>query len=263
MLSDLSICLVQTELFWEDMAANLKHFDGLLQSISKPVDLIVLPEMFTTGFSMKPFEFANEESNAACIQQMKIWAKRHKAVVCGSMMYASNNSFFNRFLWVSPDESFHFYDKAHLFRMGEENNHYQKGNQQLLVELKGWKLACFVCYDLRFPVWMRRTPNYDYDAIVLVANWPAVRNMQWQLLTRARAIENQSYVIAVNRLGMDANQINHIGNSAVIEPTGDCLLDAASAPGLFFGTLSVNALQQYRQRFPVALDADVFEWKIS
>ncbi len=263
MLPDLSICLVQTDLFWEDIAANLNHFDKLLQGISKSVDLIVLPEMFTTGFSMKPSEYANEESNEASIHQMKIWANRHQAVVCGSMMYASNNCFYNRFFWVSPNQEVHFYDKAHLFRMGEENNHYQKGNQQLLVQLKGWKLACFVCYDLRFPVWMRRTSEFDYDAIVLVANWPAVRNLHWQMLSRARAIENQSYLIAVNRLGMDANQINHIGNSAIIEPTGDYILDAASENGLFYASISAHSLHQYRQRFPVALDADVFEWKIS
>lgn len=261
MQPDLSICLVQTSLYWEDIAANLNHFDGQLQSIQHQVDLIVLPEMFSTGFSMHPEFLASELSNETCLLQMKKWAQKYQAVICGSIMYAVDQQYFNRFLWVTPAGEVQFYDKAHLFRMGEENKHYQRGSKQLIVSLKGWKLACFVCYDLRFPVWMRRTPVFDYDAMIVVANWPAIRNQHWQTLTRARAIENQSYVVSVNRIGTDENLIEHSGNSAVIEPNGNYLLDAGTQGGLFFAKLSAKEMQTYRARFPVALDADEFEWK--
>jgi omega-amidase len=259
MLADLSICMVQTDLVWENPEANLKHFDELLSKIDKPVDLIVLPEMFSTGFSMKPSLFANEQHNQLCIQQMKNWAARHQSVVCGSIMYAETGNYYNRFLWVKSDGVIQHYNKAHLFRMGEENSHYAKGDKQVLFELKNWKFACFVCYDLRFPVWLRRTPNFNFDAMLFVANWPARRNLHWQTLTRARAIENQSYVIAVNRIGMDGNQVEHLGNSAVFEPTGSILVDAESKNDLFYAELSSQNLTQYRTQFPVELDADSFE----
>jgi len=259
MLKDLSICFVQSNLVWENVDANLQYLDGLLKTISKPIDLIVLPEMFSTGFSMNPSKFANEQHNIACIQQMKKWAVAFQSVVCGSIMFAEDGNFYNRFLWISPDGSNQHYDKAHLFRMGEENKHYTRGNKQFLVELKNWKLACFVCYDLRFPVWLRRTKEFNYDAMLFVANWPARRNLHWQTLTRARAIENQSYVIAVNRIGMDGNQIEHIGNSAVFEPNGNYIVDAASDEGLFYAELSAQDLIQYRTQFPVEMDADSFQ----
>lgn len=261
MLSDLSICLVQTHLIWEDITANLRHIDLQLQSISKPIDLIVLPEMFSTGFSMQPELFATEKNNETCINQMLLWAKKYNSVVCGSIMYAEEGHYYNRLLWVSQEGQIHHYNKAHLFRMGQEQQHYKKGNQQQLFELKGWKFAAFVCYDLRFPVWIRRSNAFNYDAMIFVANWPAKRNLHWQLLTRARAIENQSYVVAVNRTGFDANQIEHIGNSAVIEPDGTYALEVGSQNGLFYTQLSANALQQYRNSFPVAIDADSFQIK--
>jgi len=259
MLNDLSICFVQTDLVWENVDANLKHFDALLKTISKPTDVIVLPEMFSTGFSMNPSKFANEQHNQQCIQQMINWAARHQSVVCGSIMFAEDGNFYNRFLWVKPDASIQHYDKAHLFRMGEENKHYTRGKKQFLVELKNWKLACFVCYDLRFPVWLRSTKEFNYDAMLFVANWPAKRNLHWQILTRARAIENQSYVVAVNRIGMDGNQVEHLGNSAVFEPNGAYLVDAESKNGLFYAILSAQNLTQYRTAFPVELDADSFQ----
>ncbi len=239
----LNVTLLQQDLFWENSEANLSKFSLLLKSFGKKTDILVLPEMFSTGFSMKT------------------WAQKANAAVCGSLMIAENGHYFNRFIWVEPDGNLRYYNKAHLFRMGEEQLHYTRGKERIIIDYKGWKIAPFVCYDLRFPVWMRRTPDYNYDMILLVANWPERRSLHWNTLLAARAIENQSYVIAVNRVGADGNGVNHAGDSQVIKPNGELSWkETGGRETMQAVDLHLDEVRQYRKSFPVDMDADKFDY---
>jgi predicted amidohydrolase len=255
---ELKIVLLQQDLSWENVSENLAHFGKLIYGLNQEVDLVILPEMFTTGFSMRPENFA-QSNQAHTLETIKKWASEKNVAICGSIMLAENSKYYNRFFWVEPNSDFKYYDKAHLFRMGEENLHYSKGKTQQLINYKGWKIAPFVCYDLRFPVWMRRTKTYNYDLILLVANWPERRAAHWKALTLARAIENQCYLVAVNRIGSDINNINHSGDSRVINPLGEIVCDAKDSNELFIASINKDAVDNYRQQFPVEEDADPFE----
>ncbi len=256
--NNLNITLLQTDLVWENVPANLAHFEQLIFGLNQATDVIILPEMFTTGFSMNPHLIAANYQEKT-LNTLAEWAQRKDVAICGSFMIEEDSKFYNRFFWVNPNSEFYFYDKAHLFRMGQEQMHYHKGNAHLLIQYKGWKIAPFICYDLRFPVWMRRTKEFNYDLIILVANWPQKRAAHWKALTIARAIENQSFLAAVNRIGEDVHQINHSGDSCIIQPTGELIYEANKSISFENICLNIADLNQYRQQFPAWEDADTFE----
>ncbi|MGB5423719.1 MAG: amidohydrolase [Desulfobacterales bacterium] len=255
-MPDLTVTLIQTELDWEDVEANLHRFDRLIGSLQVATDLIVLPEMFTTGFSMNAAALA-EDMNGRAVGWLRETARRAEATVAGSIIVVDDGRFYNRLCWADPDGGMATYDKKHLFRYAGEDQVYTAGSASLLVELKGWKVRPFVCYDLRFPAWTRNT-NRTYDLALFVANWPQRRAEHWKLLLQARAIENQSYVIGVNRIGTDGNGLYHSGDSSVIDPAGNILFRSAHAPCIFTLSLERDRLDDYRQRFPAWKDADQF-----
>ncbi len=260
----MKITLIQTRLAWEQPEKNRAHFGQLINSISENTDLIILPEMFTTGFTMAPEKNA-EPAEGATLAWMREMATKKKAVICGSVSVAENKKFYNRLYWVEPQGSYKTYDKRHLFRMADEDQHYTAGNKKLITELKGWKLCPLVCYDLRFPVWSRnrfKNGSWDYDVLIYVANWPAVRAYPWKQLLIARAIENQCYVIGLNRIGEDGNGYDHSGDSLVIGPKGEVLSAIPpSQENVFTISLDKTSLEEFRTKFPAGLDADDFEIK--
>lgn len=265
----LSVTLVQSVLHWEDCAANLGHFSRTLDHLTTPTDLIVLPEMFPTGFSMKAEELA-EPVNGPALQWMKQQARKTNAVITGSVIVEDGGYFYNRLYWVTPAGEVQHYDKRHLFRMGDEQLHFAAGNSVITPVLKGWRVRPLVCYDLRFPVWSRNrwsatsegTLQADYDVLLYVANWPERRNHPWKSLLTARAIENQAYVLGVNRVGNDGNDISFSGDSAVIDFKGEPLSNFTPGKEEMHTTILHNApLAEFRKTFPVGLDADAFEIK--
>ena len=268
-MKDLRIALIQSDIIPDDSAANLaalepllaKHFGDMTDA--SPPDLIVLPEVFTTGFHPRARQHAELPEGPAS-QWLMEQAKRYGAAITGSVVFARGASprgehtahHTNRLLWASPDQPLQHYDKRHLFRMAGEHERYQPGRQRTLVNLKGWRVLLQVCYDLRFPVFSRNRD--DYDIALYVANWPAVRHDHWRTLLKARAIENQAYVIGVNRVGHDAYGQDYAGGSVVFSPLGEVLADAANLPGVVTALLSEADLRSYRERFPAHLDADDF-----
>jgi omega-amidase len=258
-MNNLSITIIQTHLHWEDAVKNIANFDAKVSSIIEPTDIIVLPEMFTTGFTMNPKLLA-EEHGGIGLQWMIQKAKAKDCVIVGSISVKENDAFYNRLYWVKPNGSFEFYDKRHLFKMGNEHLHYSAGNKKLIIEYKGWKICPLICYDLRFPVWSRNKKENTYDVLIYVANWPGVRAYPWKQLLIARAIENQTYIVGVNRIGDDGNSISHSGDSMIINPRGE-LITAMQAHKDSTQTVSLSYtyLQDFRKTFPVLLDGDEFE----
>jgi predicted amidohydrolase len=256
MRAQLNITLVQTEIIWEDIAANLTMLDAKLAAVSE-TDLIVLPEMFSTGFSMNTS--LAETMNGSAIQWMKKIAQEKSCVVTGSLMIEEENKFYNRLIWMRPDGSLENYDKRHLFSLSEEPKHYTAGNKLLVTELKGWKFLPLICFDLRFPVWSRNVHNYD--AIIYVANWPQKRSLAWKTLLQARAIENQCYVIGLNRVGNDGNGIYHSGDSAIINAEGSYLYHKSDWEDISTITLDKSAMTTTRRKFPFLDEKDFFEIK--
>lgn len=252
---DLQLALIQTSLVWQDAAANREHFARLLEQ-ARGADLIVLPEMFSTGFSMDSAALAEPEDGPTS-QWLRQQAQDLGAVVCGSLIIqAADGSYRNRLFWARPDGSLAHYDKRHLFRMAGEHKHYSAGEQQVVLELKGWRVRPLICYDLRFPVWSRDAGG---TALLLyTANWPAERRHHWNRLLPARAIENLCYVAAVNRVGEDGKGHAYSGDSQVLDFQGESLLAAQDVDGVFHVSLSAAELAAYRQRFPAHLDADSF-----
>jgi omega-amidase len=253
--SSLRVTAVQSELHWQDPRANRAHFDALLAQVSS-TDLVVMPEMFATGFTMAPEAHA-EPADGDTVQWLADWATRLGCVVAGSLAVRSDEGHFNRLYWMAPGGSALTYDKRHLFRMAGEHEHYRAGRERLIATIKGWRVCPLVCYDLRFPVWSRQ--RGDYDVLVYVANWPARRRRLWQRLLPARAIENQAYVVGVNRIGRDGAGIEYAGDSVILDPVGDVLAEAGELQACISATLQYEALEKLRQHFPVHLDADRFE----
>lgn len=253
-MHDLKVALIETNLHWEDPEANRAELEELL---AKQVgqDLIVLPEMFTTGFSMNAPALA-EPPNLHTYRWLKQMAQRLQAVIAGSIIIKEQGHYYNRLLWVQPDGSIQHYDKRHLFRMGGEDKVYTPGATLPIFEWKGWRVAPQICYDLRFPIWSRNV-GVKYDLLLYVANWPAARAAAWNALLPARAIENAAYVVGVNRNGEDAKGIAYSGNSAAFDFLGK-RLPCAEVNGIQQVCLSLEALQTYRATFPVHLDADDF-----
>ena len=260
----MNITLVQTALHWEDVEKNLSHFDALLNSVSARTDLIVLPEMFSTGFTMNPEKLA-EESPGPALKWLIAKAKEKNCVITGSISVKDNGSCYNRLYWVEGNGTVLHYDKRHLFRMAKEDQHYISGTKKIITSIRDWKICPLVCYDLRFPVWSRnqydlKTNTWTYDALLYVANWPAVRSYAWKQLLIARAIENQCYVIAVNRIGKDGNGFEHSGDSVVINPRGEIISEIErNQESVFSMNLDKNYLEAFRKDFPVGLDGDIFD----
>ena len=254
-MRDLTLALIQTELAWQDPAANRSRFADLLEQ-ARGADLVVLPEMFSTGFSMDSAALAEPEDGPTTRWLLE-QAARLDAVITGSLIIqAADGRYRNRLLWARPDGSLAHYDKRHLFRMAGEHQHYTAGEEQVLLELKGWRIRPLICYDLRFPVWSRDPATTDL--LLYTANWPALRRLHWNRLLPARAIENLCYVAAANRVGEDAKGFAYSGDSQVLDFQGEALLEAGAGDGVFVTTLSADALAAYRQRFPAHLDADGF-----
>jgi omega-amidase len=267
MKKDLNITIVQTTLAWENVDANLLAFTHKLECIApSTTDLIVLPEMFTTGFTMNASAVA-ETMNGKTIEWLTKISAEKKCVITGSCVIKDSGKFYNRLIWMRPDGTFEFYDKRHLFRMAEENKTYTGGEKKLIVELAGWKICPLVCYDLRFPAWSRNIPQtpkgalnaMEYDCLIYVANWPERRIYAWKQLLIARAIENQAYLIGVNRIGTDGKGMDYPGHSVVLNPKGEPLSNIKpNAESIETITLSYKELEEYRREFPVGLDADKF-----
>jgi len=263
----LRLALIQTSLHWEDAMRNRETMDAHLADVPADVDLILLPETFSSGFSMQ-VEKCAETMEGATVTWMQSVAKQRECVIAGSLIITENGHFYNRFLWVRPDGTISTYDKHHLFRMGEENEHFTAGSERLIVELKGWRICPQVCYDLRFPVWSRNqaldgtSGNPQYDLLLYVANWPAVRSNVWSTLLMARAMENQCYVAGTNRVGAAGEGTAHTGDSAIIDPKGDPMATAApDVETILTATLSISELEKFRKRFPIGKDADQFTLK--
>ena len=259
-MQDLTVTLVQSDLIWEDKEANLRRFDEKLTGVGK-TGIIILPEMFNTGFSMKPEIFAEEEEGATLAWMQKKAAEK-QAVLTGSFMVKEDGRHYNRLFFVLPDGSYATYDKRHLFRMGGEDLHFTPGREDVIVDYRGWKIKFLICYDLRFPVWAKnnyRDGRYEYDLLLVVANWPAVRSRVWKTLLSARAIENQVYAIGVNRMGNDGNGLPHSGNSNLYDPKGlPVLEDRPDQEFVETLTLSGELLTSFREKFTVGLDWDRF-----
>jgi predicted amidohydrolase len=256
-VSALRVSIVQHDLAWEDAAANRAAFEAAMLPLAGQTDLVVLPEMFTTGFSMVPGRLG-EPADGPSVAWMSAMAARLDAAVTGSLITQEGGRHFNRLWFATPDGARRHYDKRHLFRMGAEHRNYGAGDSLLVVEFRGWRIAPLVCYDLRFPVWSRRRTDYDYDLLLYVANWPVARAFAWSQLLVARAIENQAYVGGVNRVGTDGFGNLHEGASVVHDYLGATLADLGNAPGVATVALDDAKLANFRRKFPVHLDADPF-----
>ena len=252
----LNIALIQSDLIWEDATGNRKAFDKKINSI-EDADLVVLPEMFTTGFSMHP-DRHYEEMTGDTVSWMNEKAREKGFAITGSLIIKDKNYFYNRLIFAKPDGTIYTYDKRHLFRMANEHKHYTAGNERIIVDIEGWKICPLTCYDLRFPVWSRN--NYDYDLLIYIANWPQGRSEQWKALLNARAIENQSYLLAVNRIGVDGNNISYSGDSQIISPIGKIISETNPHSEITLkAKLDSSKLISYREHFPVMKDADSFK----
>ncbi len=252
-MQDITATLIQKDLHWENPRQNIIDFESLLLKIEAPSDLVILPEMFTTGFSMQPHKFA-EAMHGPTTQWLQKMANQTNKTIIGSLIIKENNKYYNRLIWASPNQPLQKYDKRHLFSYGHEDDHYTAGNAILESTIKNWKIRPLICYDLRFPVWSRNTT--DYDLLVYVANWPTRRIEHWRSLLIARAIENQCFVIGLNRIGKDKNGIEHNGNSMIISPKGVVLSELIGEEIVHTVKLSKTELLDYRKQFPALLDRD-------
>jgi omega-amidase len=279
-MSTLTITIIQTDLKWEDKAANLRMLESKILSIPTNTELVVLPEMFSTGFSMRPEALA-EKMDGPTLVWMRSVAARKRIILTGSVIIEEEGNYFNRLIWMLPNGEYGYYDKRHRFAYAGEDQQYSAGHRRLVASVKGWKILPLVCYDLRFPVWSRQTPapppadiseqaansslvpvpnppSLEYDILLYVANWPERRSLAWKTLLQARAIENQSYVVGLNRVGNDGNNIYHSGDSMIIDPLGEILYHGAAKEDIFTITLQKETLTDIRQRFPFWRDADSF-----
>jgi len=253
----LRVSIVQQPLAWNDPAANRDHFDALLAPLAGNTDLVVLPEMFTTGFSMDVKEHA-EPVGGPTSEWLGRKARELRAAVTGSVMTKDRSNFYNRMFWAEPGATLRHYDKRHLFRMASEHQSYTPGQNALSVEWRGFRICPLVCYDLRFPVFSRRRDALEYDVLIYAANWPAPRRQAWRALLKARAIENIAYVVGVNRVGTDGNNHPYAGDSVVHDFLGEPLAELGSDPAVVTVELDLDALRAFRERFPAHLDADRF-----
>ena len=253
-MSTLNLALVQTQLIWEQVEENHQHLGELLDQVEGNTDLAILPEMFATGFSMNSRAVA-EPMDGSSVSWLVEQAQKRGYGICGSLAICDGDEVYNRFV-LAGDSALHTYDKRHLFRMGGEHKRYNGGEQRKIIDYRGWRILPQVCYDLRFPVWSRN--QGDYDLAIYVANWPAPRAYHWRQLLIARAIENQAYVVGVNRVGRDGNNLDYAGDSLVVGPRGEILLDMNTLNGVQACKIELQRLQDYRDEFPAHMDADEF-----
>ncbi len=276
-MSSLTVTLIQQNLYWENKEANLKAFEEKINAIASKTEIVILPEMFSTGFSMKP-EMLAETMDGDTLMWMKKIAASKKIIVTGSVIIKEEEDgqrggqtrYYNRLIWMLPNGQYGCYDKRHLFAFAGEDEHYTAGNKRLIASVSGWKINLQVCYDLRFPVWARQSPpppgeagrgpgdEAEYDVLIYVANWPERRSHAWKTLLQARAIENQCYVIGVNRTGNDGNNIYHSGDSMIADPWGEVLYHKAHEEDVFTYALQKEKLNEARSKFPFLKDGDRF-----
>jgi predicted amidohydrolase len=254
-LKIMNITLIQTALTWEDAEANRQNLTEKINSINESTDLILLPEMFSTGFTMRP-EAVAERMDGPTVAWMKKMAAERDCAVTGSLVVEEDGNYYNRLFFVLPDGSYKTYDKRHLFSLAGEDKAYTKGNERLIVEYRGWKICLLICYDLRFPVFARNTENYDL--LLYVANWPEPRIQAWDILLKARAIENVCYVAGVSRTGQDENGHNYPGHSQVVDMLGNTIIDSGSNDGVYTATLNKNELAATRVKFSFLDNRDSF-----
>lgn len=255
----MKIALIQSDLYWEDAAKNRMSFESKINQIDSDVNLIVLPEMFSTGFTMNASEVA-ETMQGETILWMQAMAKQKDCAITGSLVIVDNNEYYNRMLFIFPSGKIQYYDKRHLFSLAGEDLFYTAGTQKVIVDYLDWKICLQICYDLRFPVFARNVENYDL--LLYVANWPKVRTKAWDTLLNARAIENLSYVAAVNRIGLDDNNFEHVGHSQLIDFWGNYIIEPQETEGAFVADLDKNAMIEMRKRLNFLSDKDDFEIKI-
>lgn len=254
-MRDLTVTLLQADLAWLDPAANRHRFAGLLATLPELGDLVVLPEMFTTGFTLDPAACA-ESMDGDTVDWMAAAARRHQVTLCGSIVIRDQGRYHNRLLWMPPDGALQWYDKRHLFRMAGEHERYSAGAERPLMQVNGWRVCPLICYDLRFPVWSRGANQFDLQ--LFVANWPAARRSAWRALLPARAVENQCYVAGINRVGTDGNGVAYCGDSLVADHLGDLMADLGDGERARTVRLDAAALERYREKFPAWRDADRF-----
>ena len=276
-MAPLTITTIQTNLVWENKNANLQLLGKKINGLQEKTEIVVLPEMFSTGFSMQPKLFA-ETMEGETVQWMKEISSTNKIILTGSLIIEENEQFYNRLIWMLPNGEFGYYDKRHLFGLAQEDKYYTAGNKRLIASVKGWKINLQICYDLRFPLWARNrivpieksieeesqtSPETrpEFDVLLYVANWPERRSHAWKTLLCARAIENQCYVVGVNRVGVDGNNVSHSGNSLVIDPLGEVLYHMADEEDIFTITLQKEWLNDVRKKFPFWKDADDFNFR--
>ena len=254
----MKVALVQSNLYWEDIAKNRNNFESKIKQIDSEIDLIVLPEMFSTGFTMNAAAVA-ESMQGETILWMQSVAKENNCAITGSLVIEENNQYYNRMLFVFPSGEIQYYDKRHLFTLAGEDQTYTGGTQKVIVTYLEWKICLQVCYDLRFPVFARNVENYDL--ILYVANWPTVRTNAWDILLKARAVENLSYVVGVNRTGQDANDYDYIGHSQVVDYLGNYILEPQETEDIFMVELDKSILLETRKKLNFLNDRDSFEIK--
>lgn len=257
-MSDLNISLIQTDLPWQKASDNRELLEQLLDATIDSTDLILLPEMFTCGFDNLSKNAIPEHMTGETVDWMRLMAVSYQAAICGTIAITENGMRYNRLLFVTPEGKVQHYDKRHLFRMYGEDKRYTAGLRQRIIKWRDWRILPLVCYDLRFPVWCRNTLDLNYDLILCPANWPEPRNHVWKTLVAARAMENLAYVAGCNRVGTDGIDIDYIGSSMVVGPSGEVVLDAGDQVGGYTVTISKDKLLDYRRSFPAHLDADPF-----
>ena len=257
MMHPLKISIVQTDIAWENKQENLRMLREKLHALRGTTEIVVLPEMFSTGFTMKSRELA-EPVSGITVRILKELAADFQLALCGSFICSERSNYYNRAFFITPEGEEFYYDKRHLFRMGNEAEYFSAGNNKLIISYRGWNICLLVCYDLRFPVWSRNVNN-EYDLLIYMASWPQARRLAWDTLLCARALENMCYVCGVNRIGVDGNKLIYNGGSVVFSAIGEVL---ASVPdgeeGIETVSLSLISLQQLRDKFPVWKDADAF-----
>jgi len=289
-MSTLTITTIQSHLHWEDKAANLQQFEEKIRQLQQRTEVVILPEMFSTGFSMNAEKLA-EKMDGPTVAWMKKLSAERKIILTGSLIIEEEGNYYNRLVWMLPNGQYGYYDKRHLFAYGQEDQHYTPGNKRLIASVKGWKINLLVCYDLRFPVWSRQKPaassladlvasemevrdlpmpppeetgssltdqEPEYDLLVYVANWPERRIHAWKTLLQARAIENQCFVVGVNRVGNDGNGIYHSGDSMIVDAMGAVMYTKANEEDIFTITLQKDSLDEVRNKLPFLKDADRF-----
>lgn len=250
----MKIALIQSPLQWENLTSNRDYLAQKIKSIDGSVDLIVLPEMFTTGFTMNPYEVADSMEGETVIW-MKFIANKSQSAICGSVIIKENNNYYNRLLFVFPSGEIKHYDKRHLFTLAGEDKVYKAGSERLIIDYKGFKICPLICYDLRFPVFSRNTENYD--VLIYVANWPKPRTNAWDILLKARAVENMCYVIGVNRIGTDNNH-DYVGHSQAVDFLGNYIVEPQETEGIFIATLDKDKLEETKSKLAFLSDRDSF-----